>query len=374
MTSRYTIAVGSVLCLLVFVSSVPAQTDDYPIRYGRLGETQDLWSGPSPNFKKVREAPEGHLLKVVGEKGDYYRVLVPDGFQCYISASYLEVDDRSVGTVSGNRVNLRSIPRVKGDYPIIQVNRGERLNVWEQVGDWYCVTAPEDAYLYVPKDRLTLLDSTEEVAREYADLTRQRESLWLNHRGLLQKQQVERRMVEEADRDFNELEAVAAEDFKGADLEETARRYQEILDNSTDENAKRLAEARLGEIEAMKSRKQTESELARREAEWRKERENLKNAAKEAAKPVKPMPATHREPGTGRLVTVIGTIDAHGSLITLRGGKTAIDTLYRVESPDGRYILGDFNTRRVSVLGRIGDLVSNDQPPLVVVERMEILN
>ncbi|MBU0756070.1 MAG: hypothetical protein KJ645_13085, partial [Planctomycetes bacterium] len=308
------------------------------------------------------------------EKGDYYRVLVPDGFQCYISAGYLEVDGQSMGTVTGSRVNLRSIPGVKGDYPIFQVDRGEKLEVWERIGDWYCVTAPVEAYLYIPKDAVTLLDSTESVQKEYATLSQQRQALWLSHRGLMQKQRVEREIMEKSDRIFNDLENAAAEGFKNLDLEEAARGYQGIVDTSEDENTIRLAKARLGEIEALKARKNTEIELARREAEWRKERENIEKAAKEAGKPVKPTPATHKLPGTGRLVTVIGTVDAHNAVITLRGGKTAVDTLYRIESPDGRYILGDFNQKRVSVLGRIGDLVSNDQPPIVVVERMEILN
>jgi len=36
----------------------------------RTTEAQNLWSGPSKNFKKVREVPAGHLLQVIGEKGE----------------------------------------------------------------------------------------------------------------------------------------------------------------------------------------------------------------------------------------------------------------------------------------------------------------
>ncbi|MBU0756364.1 MAG: SH3 domain-containing protein, partial [Planctomycetes bacterium] len=96
MTSPFTIAAGLVFSVLVFLSPGFAQDDGYSVRYCRLDQAQDLWSGPSSNFKKVREAPQGLLLKAIGEKGDYYRVLVPDGFQCYIAAGYLEVDDQSM--------------------------------------------------------------------------------------------------------------------------------------------------------------------------------------------------------------------------------------------------------------------------------------
>lgn len=345
-----------------------------PDRFCRLNETQDLWSGPSKNFKKVREVQEGQLLKIIGEKGEYYRVLVPDGFQCYIAADYVELDDNNVGTVIGSRVNLRSIPGVKGDYPIFQIDRGEKLYVWERVGEWYCITAPEEAYLYVHRDAVSMVEDSAEVQREYETLHNRRMALWESHLGLIHQKRVAEEQADENGKALMLLEKDASTGFKQTDLDQTYARYQELAMTTEDENVRQIAQARMAEIEALKARKNLENELALREAEWRKERAELIDSGRPFVKVTKPTPETHKSPGEGRQVTVIGTVDAQGSLITLRGGKTAVDTLYRVESPDGRYILGDFHHKRVSILGRIGDLVTRDQLPLVVVERLEILN
>ncbi|MHC4944838.1 MAG: SH3 domain-containing protein [Planctomycetota bacterium] len=367
-----------ILYVLVFYAAVLtlpliAQDEDAITGYCRLNEAQDLWSGPSKNFKKVREADEGLLLKVIGQKGDYYRVQVPDGFQCYISSEFLEVDENSVGTVTGNRVNLRSIPRIKGDYPIYQVGRGDRLYVWERVGDWYCVTAPVEAYLYVRKDAVTFLEDSDALQAEYETLSGGRTGLWENHLGQVQQRKDQEEKEDAIDQNLVKLERAAAAGFKEIDLLEAAKGYDEIAATTEDEKVRQLAKARSSEIDALIARKQAEEALKTRESSWRKELDALKKAIDDKIKPVKPKPATHKEPGQGRLVTVIGIMDAQGPQITLRGGKTPVDTLYRVESPDGRYILGDFHSRRVSILGRIGDIVTREQPPLVVVERLEIL-
>ena len=105
---------------------------------------------------------------------------------------------------------------------------------------------------------------------------------------------------------------------------------------------------------------------------WRKERDELMTALDRAA-PIKPKPATHKSPGQGRLVKVVGLVDARGSEITLKGGKTPVDILYRVESPDGRYVLSDFHGKRLTIVGRIGIMPRKEAVPLVVVERIEML-
>ena len=64
----------------------------------RLKSDQNLWSGPSRNYKVVRKAKAGLLLKIIGEKQGHYRVQVPDGFKCYVYADFLEVNDQGMGT------------------------------------------------------------------------------------------------------------------------------------------------------------------------------------------------------------------------------------------------------------------------------------
>jgi len=56
----------------------------------------------------------------------------------------------------------------------------------------------------------------------------------------------------------------------------------------------------------------------------------------------------------------------------LKGGKSRDDVLYRIECSDGRYILGDFNGKRLLVKGRLDlNKSSLDDPALILVERIE---
>jgi hypothetical protein len=86
------------------------------------------------------------------------------------------------------------------------------------------------------------------------------------------------------------------------------------------------------------------------------------------------VPTSHKGEGKGKVVKVIGLLDAGGSEVVLRGGKSLMDILWSIECSDGRYELADFHGRRIHVQGRMGDGLKREGPPLVVVERIEILN
>lgn len=365
------------LCFLL-LSPVTAVAQDLETEsdvtgYCRLERDAKLWSGPSKNFKVVREAEAGLLLIIIGEKAGHYRVQVPDGFQCYISADYLEVDADSMGTVTGSRVNLRSIPRIKGDYPIFQAMGGDKLYVWDRVGEWYCVSAPQAAYLYVPKDAVSTVIDSADVQAEIATLQQKGHENWESHIGVLQERLEKEASNQVIQKNLKSLEADADQKFKERDLKETLREYEKIASETEDDKTRSLAEVRADEVKALIAKEDAESELKKREEAWREEKEKLV-AALDKTKPIRPQPATHRKAGVGRLVTVVGRVHAHGAEVTLKGGKSSLDTLWNVKSPDGRFILSDFHLRRVSIVGRIGNVTNKDESPLLVVERMEIIN
>jgi uncharacterized protein YgiM (DUF1202 family) len=343
------------------------------IRICRLLSEEDLWSGPSRNFKIVRKAEEGLLLEIIGEKNEYYRVRVPDGFRCYIYAKYLEVDPNSLGKVTGENVFLRSIPRVEGDYPIFQVDRGEKLMVWDRIGDWYEVTAPEAAYLYVQNDKVELVEETEEIQKELQALKANRFVQWTAHQKEIRRQLDLKIKIDESKSELTRLDEASAGGFAAMTIEEVHEGYKSLAENAPDEATRNLAKARAAEVEAIISRRQYEEELKAREAAWRKERTELQQAL-EDAKRVNPEPATHNAPGKGRAVVVIGMVDAGGPEKWLRGGKSLADVLYRIECPDGRYVLPDFHGKRIRINGRIADPPPMEEPNLLVIERIEILN
>ncbi|MFH2001394.1 MAG: hypothetical protein ABIK28_17055 [Planctomycetota bacterium] len=349
------------------------QDDESMTGFCRLARSEKLWSGPSKNFKVVREASEGSLLIIIGEKAGYYRVQVPDGFQCYIAANYLDIDANSVGTVTGNRVNLRSIPGIKGDYPIYQAMGGDKLYVWDRVGEWCCISAPDSAFLYIPKDAVTLVEDSSEVQAEIASLRKQGFNRWESHIHVLQTRMEKEENDIQIQHNLESLEQDAEQNYQNKDLKDTLSQYEVIAAKAQDDKTRSLAKVRADEVKAIMAQKEAEDELKKRERIWREEKKMLVEAL-DNTKPIKPSPATHKAAGQGRLVTVVGRIHAQGDQVTLMGGKSSADTLWNVQSPDGRYVLPDFHLRRVSIQGRISDVTNRENPSVVVVERIEILN
>lgn len=171
---------------------------------------------------------------------------------------------------------------------------------------------------------------------------------------------------------FAALEAAAATGFAGMSLEDVSKSYKEIAALSSDERMRTVSQLRLREVEAISERKKLEKQLLDREAAWKKEQSDLEKALREA-KGDKPQPATHDTPGIGRIITAVGVVDTGGPGVVLRGGKSLANILYRIDCPDGRYILGDFSEKRIRVKGRLGVAKSENETRSIVVERIEIM-
>ena len=358
-----------------------SQDESVPVRYGRLARAEKLWSGPGPNYKVVRRAEQGLLVKVVGEvvkeveeEDDYYRIFVPDGYDCYISALYLNVGADSVGVVTGNRVALRSIPNPKADFPLIRVDKGQRLKVWEKVGDWYRCLAPEHAHVYVIQDSLTLVAADAQVLADYQKLLESRQEIWKAHQEEV-KAELDRTLEKRQNQiRFQELEKSAGEGFKGRDLAKVLAEYEAIIAQTDSEANRKVAEVRVDAIKALMDRDKSIKDLEERSRDWAAERKKLEREVKEAAEnQVQAVPESHEGPGKGRQVTTVGFVDAKGPETVLRGGKSRLDLLYRISCPDGRYILGDFDERRVRIIGRLSESGGTEEKAMILVERIELL-
>ncbi len=350
----------------------PAVATPDQVKLCRLQTDQDLWSGPSTNFKIVRKARTGLLLEIIGEKADYYRIRVPDGFPCFIFHDYLMVDDGSMGTVTGENVWLRSIPRIEGDYPIFQVDRGEEFMVWERTGEWYRVTAPEDAYLYVLKSEVSFVEETDEVQKELQALKANRGVSWSAHQSAIQEQLIQQRKTEEARNRIDVLDEAVAGGFAVITADGVLEGFKDLAANAPDASTRQIAQAKVKEIEALNAKQKADADLKAREEAWREEKNRLLREI-DSAKAAKPEPATYKSPGRGRAIVVIGMVDVSRPTPVLRGGKSLADVLYRIEVTDGRYILADFNVKRIKILGRVADPPRDEDPTLLVIERIEIL-
>lgn len=346
---------------------------------GRLTEDQGLWSGPSNNFRVMNRLQAGTLLEIIGQKGEYFQVRVPGGFPCYIHSKYFVVNDKLIGTVTGSRVNLRSLPSTTGDYPIFKVDRGDTLQVWEKKGEWYKVTAPREAYGYVPKTAVAPVRTDPDVLDEVtAQRTRAMEK-WQSHVAVIRNDAKARSEEAEVGARFRELEAGAAGGFAGMDLAETRQAYSEVAARTSDEMTRKLSESRMREIDSLLAEKEMQDTLEERERQmrlreekWRRELREMENRGAGGAAPAPGAAATTAAPQKGRLFTVLGRVDAKGTKIMLRGGKTFNDPLYTIICPDKRFALKDFHGKRIAVKGRVDQMLTGELPRIAV-ERIEIL-
>jgi len=361
-----------------FLNDTSAQDNDSADVIGRcrLLTDQDLWSGPSTNYKKIKEAAAGSLLEIIGEKGDYFRVRVPDGFPCFVHTDFIIFNEEMLGTVTGNRVNLRSIPSTKGDYPIFQVNSGTTLRVWERSGKWVKVEAPPEAYVYVLKSEVTPVPETAEILDEIARQRALGRRAWEEHFGGIREQKT----IDENDAAlrvrFSALEESAKSDYDGKRLEDVKAEYHAIAEAVSDELIKTVSLSRIREIDTLLAQnklkddfKEREKRMRLREEEWRRELRKLEEkdgAAAGEKKAALPLPVA------GKPLVLLGRVDASGSRIVLRGGKFKDSPLYTISCPDRRYRLKDFHGKRIAVRGEIDKMITGELPSMVV-ERIEIL-
>ncbi len=354
-----------------------AQDDPVPvIGICRLLSDQTLLSGPSTNYKKVKQAASGSLLEIIGEKSGYFRVRVPDGFYCYIHTDYIIFNEEMLGTVTGNKVNLRSIPSTKGDYPIFQVNSGETLRVWERSGEWIKVDAPPEAYLYVLKTEVTPVAETAEIQDELAQQRARGRRAWEDHFGAIRRE----KEIEDSDAQlrirFRVLEESASKNYGGKRLEDVRAEYQAIAETVSDELVKTVSLSRIREIDTLLAQeklkddfKEREKRMRLREEEWRRELRKMEEngiARSGEGKTAPPLAVT------GKGLILLGRVDASTSRILLRGGKHKDSPLYTISCPDRRYRLKDFHGKRIAVRGSVDKMVTGELPSMVV-ERIEIL-
>lgn len=338
----------------------------------RVKTEQTLLSGPGNNFKPLHISPPGELLEVIGTKGLYYRVRIPCGFFCYIHSEYVLVDENQMGTVTGNRVNLRSIPSKKSDWPIFKVDRGHRLPVWGRDGDWLKVSAPPEAYAYVLIDEVEVVADTAEVRNRIAAEKAAARAAWEDRVAGIHSRRADVEREEALRNRLAALEGSAVSGFAGCDLADVKRAYEEIAAATTKDEVRQLAQARSREIALLQSEKKLQQEVRDREERARQAEKRLaeeKKKAREAEKAA--LLPTGDLPTEGMRITVLGRVDSVGDETIIRGGLTPNKPLYRIACPDGRYVLADFRGKRIAVRGVVGQF-SRDKLPLVKVERIEI--
>ncbi len=102
-----------VVCNVTLVLSavhVIAQTPERPVISQAEVTGNDIYvrCGASLNHYPVCKLNAGDLVTIVGEMGNWYEILPPEGVFSYISGDYVDTADNRTGVVNGNNVHVRS--------------------------------------------------------------------------------------------------------------------------------------------------------------------------------------------------------------------------------------------------------------------------
>jgi uncharacterized protein YgiM (DUF1202 family) len=161
------IIVSIMISFLLFLSSSLVLALEFPF----LGEVNkdkiNLRAGPSINYESLYKLTKGEKLRVISEKYNWYKVVLPEYITCFISKKYVKRINKRDGIVTGSRVNLRAGPDNTATI-IGQVNKNQRVKIIRILPEWYAISTPLDlAFGWVHKK---FIDSRQHLASDIKNL------------------------------------------------------------------------------------------------------------------------------------------------------------------------------------------------------------
>lgn len=131
------------------------------------GDVVNLRAQANTSSKILKQLVKGTKVSIVESEKDWYQVSYNDSTG-WISGNYILIRDESIsaGVVTGSVVNIRSKPNTSGEI-LAKLNKGARVDIFEQSGDWYRISIGEDRYGWIHKDYISIRN--ESVSRGTAD-------------------------------------------------------------------------------------------------------------------------------------------------------------------------------------------------------------
>jgi uncharacterized protein YgiM (DUF1202 family) len=95
------------------VSAYAQKSHNSTPRQGEVnGNDVYVRSGPSTNHYPILKLSAGKRVSIVGESGEWYEIVPPEGTFSYISGEYVDTADDKSGVVNGNNVRVRAGSRL----------------------------------------------------------------------------------------------------------------------------------------------------------------------------------------------------------------------------------------------------------------------
>ena len=129
-------------------------------RYQFTGEVNSntvyVRSGPAENYYPTAKLDKGARLTVVGIKGDWLKVVPPAGSFSVVAKAYVKLKEgtQNVGVVDVETLNVRAGSQISPLKVTVQckLKRGTEVSILGEQDEYYKITPPDEAYLYVRQD------------------------------------------------------------------------------------------------------------------------------------------------------------------------------------------------------------------------------
>jgi uncharacterized protein YgiM (DUF1202 family) len=156
-------AAGSSLIIPSYTLAAPAAVagDASPQPYVGILNDDNVYvrSGPSDVYYATTKLPKGAKVTVVAIRNDWLKILPPAGSYSYVAKAYvMKTGDGTTGKVTKSELNVRAGSTLNGLKTTVQTSlqEGEDVKILGEQDDYFKITPPAGAYLYVKK---TLVDA-----------------------------------------------------------------------------------------------------------------------------------------------------------------------------------------------------------------------
>lgn len=165
--------VVSALAAVLLSSSALAQTPEkFAARPAEInGNDVYVRSGPSANHYPVIKLAAGDRVSVVGQNGEWYEVVPPEGTFSFISGDFVDTADGKIGVVSGNKVRVRAgsvLPEFSKNKYVVQtkLSSGADVSILGRDPDGYLrIKPPTGVTVWVHNAYVSMLTADRAAAK-----------------------------------------------------------------------------------------------------------------------------------------------------------------------------------------------------------------
>ena len=128
-------------------------------RYGKIiGDGINVRGDATVSSVILGNLKTGNIVKIVGERYSWYKVVLPESFECFVSSEYIKSTGNRRGIVTANSLNVRQAPSLNA-LKVGRISEGGTVLIEKAGTEWTAISCFPYAYGWVHKGFVKLLSS-----------------------------------------------------------------------------------------------------------------------------------------------------------------------------------------------------------------------